>query len=473
MSKLLSNLNHKIILALVLLTFALIASVVSAFYSDNSAYAMKIDDKVIGIVKDKNEAYKLLDDIKDDLKNQLDMKIKIPEKISEQRVFVSSNELTPVYKVKENIKKNISIQVEAYAITVNGKDLLFLKDELTAQQVLNMLKNEYLKSMDDTEIKEIEFIEQINIIKKDTSASNVMDLEKALEFILKGENAPEKYTVLEGDTIWDISIQKNISIDTIERLNPEIDIDKLQIGQQLNLSAPKPFINVQTVQISISEENIPYNVAYEETDKLYLGEKSIKKSGKNGKKNIQAEITKINGILTNMTIIKEEITQQPEDEVIVKGIKQRPRTSVTVSRSGVTRPQTNVPGGKFLWPTPGYYNITSPFGNRWHPILKKYKIHTGIDTSAPSGADVVAANDGKVVVSETHAAYGKRIIIDHGDGFSTMYAHNSSLLVKAGQEVKKGQVIAKVGSTGWSTGPHAHFEILVKGKPVDPMFYFR
>jgi murein DD-endopeptidase MepM/ murein hydrolase activator NlpD len=100
-------------------------------------------------------------------------------------------------------------------------------------------------------------------------------------------------------------------------------------------------------------------------------------------------------------------------------------------------------GGQLLWPTPNYYNITSPYGNRWHPILKKYKIHTGIDTAAPMGANVVAANDGKVLMAGWNTAYGKRIIIDHGGGLSTLYAHNSTLLVSEGQQVKKGRLLRR------------------------------
>lgn len=129
-------------------------------------------------------------------------------------------------------------------------------------------------------------------------------------------------------------------------------------------------------------------------------------------------------------------------------------------------------GGQLAWPTPGYTYITSPFGNRLHPTLKVYKLHTGFDIAAPMNATVVAAEDGKVVTAKYNTAYGNYIVINHGNGLSTLYAHNTTLLVSAGDQVSKGQTIAKVGSTGFSTGPHCHFEVLKNGTCTDPAAYF-
>jgi len=133
---------------------------------------------------------------------------------------------------------------------------------------------------------------------------------------------------------------------------------------------------------------------------------------------------------------------------------------------------TKYEGGKMGWPAPGFYRITDPFGYRTHPVTKVYKLHTGVDLGVPYGSSVVAANDGKVIKAGYNTAYGNYVVIDHGGGIATLYAHASVLKVTVGQQVSRGQQIMKSGSTGYSTGPHLHFEIIVNGSPVNPMGYF-
>lgn len=129
-------------------------------------------------------------------------------------------------------------------------------------------------------------------------------------------------------------------------------------------------------------------------------------------------------------------------------------------------------GGELAWPIPGYTRITSKYGMRTHPITGVYKLHTGVDVSAPTGANFVAANDGIVIKAEYNGAYGNMVIIDHGGGVSTLYAHGSEIMVKVGDYVKRGEtVVLKVGSTGYSTGSHAHFEVRLNGVTTDPLPY--
>lgn len=130
-------------------------------------------------------------------------------------------------------------------------------------------------------------------------------------------------------------------------------------------------------------------------------------------------------------------------------------------------------GGRFLWPVPGNQRISSGYDNRIHPISGVYKFHTGIDIPAPFGKSVVAAADGKVITAGWKGGYGNTIMIDHGSGLVTLYGHNSSLTVSVGATVRKGDQIAKIGSTGNSTGNHSHFEVRLNGAHKNPMNYLK
>jgi murein DD-endopeptidase MepM/ murein hydrolase activator NlpD len=125
--------------------------------------------------------------------------------------------------------------------------------------------------------------------------------------------------------------------------------------------------------------------------------------------------------------------------------------------------------GQFIWPIDG--RVTSPFGYRIHPIFKIRKMHTGVDISGSSGTPIRAGDTGVVIYAGWRGGYGKTVIISHGGGLTSLYAHMSSISASVGQAVARGDVVGKVGSTGYSTGPHLHFEVRVDGGPVNPLNY--
>lgn len=157
----------------------------------------------------------------------------------------------------------------------------------------------------------------------------------------------------------------------------------------------------------------------------------------------------------------QQISNQLEEEI---------KRLTAQSSSSSNSPYT---GGEFTWPVPGYYRISSDYNPRTSPISGRYEFHSGIDIPASYGTSVLAATDGVVIKSGWVNGYGNTIMIDHGGGIVTLYGHNSSLIATTGQQVTKGQAVARIGSTGYSTGNHCHFEVRRNGAHVNPWGYLR
>lgn len=173
----------------------------------------------------------------------------------------------------------------------------------------------------------------------------------------------------------------------------------------------------------------------------------------------QQLVNQINSDLNAQFEILEDL--EAESNAIASQIK-----AIQAKNSGTT----SAPG-MYLWPCPSSKTITSNYGYRIHPIQGTKKLHTGMDIGAKTGADVIASASGTVIMSQYYGGYGNCIIIDHGGGVSTLYAHMSKLIAKNGDTVAAGEPIGKVGSTGNSTGPHLHFEVRINGTTKDPKNY--
>jgi murein DD-endopeptidase MepM/ murein hydrolase activator NlpD len=158
------------------------------------------------------------------------------------------------------------------------------------------------------------------------------------------------------------------------------------------------------------------------------------------------------------------LTDKQEDDIL------KVSTGFESEIKGLQDLNTDYNWGAMKWPAPSSGVISSPYGMRLHPITKTYKMHTGIDIAARY-ASIVAANGGKVIMARYNSGYGSTVAIDHGGGISTLYAHLRSIVVKVGQTVEPGQTIAVSGNSGWSTGPHLHFEVRKFGATLNPAEY--
>lgn len=199
-------------------------------------------------------------------------------------------------------------------------------------------------------------------------------------------------------------------------------------------------------------------------DEINLSKEKLE-NDKKSLSDIKANQTKTARVLENTRSVRENLIAKLSDKEkeIQSKIDEYNNRFDEINREILALAQGSIAaeyiGGELAWPVPGYTRITSKYGMRTHPITGVYKLHTGVDIGAPRGANFIAANDGIVTKASYNSAYGNMVIIDHGGGVSTLYAHGDQILVQVGQTVKRGDPILKVGSTGYSTGPHAHFEV--------------
>ena len=234
--------------------------------------------------------------------------------------------------------------------------------------------------------------------------------------------------------------------------------------------------NYYLISELVSYDNLVLDDLQEKKEEIEKSKEKLDKA-QNELATIKANQTKTAKILENTKSVRENfISKLSKEEQDIQAkideyTQKYQEINAEILELALQGIDTEYIGGALEWPVPGYTRITSPYGIRYHPTLHVNKLHTGVDIGAPRGADFIAANDGIVTKASFNTAYGNMVIIDHGGGVSTLYAHGDEILVQVGQVVKRGNPVLKVGSTGYSTGPHAHFEVRLNGVVTDPLPY--
>ena len=349
-----------------------------------------------------------------------------------------------------------------------GTDLQTQQEEL--QNKIDQANEELTETQSELSdnLKEVEELDE----KISTSEAELEELNKQVEELKTSMNQVEAEL---KEVTEKYEKQREIFEKRVVALYETGDVDYLDI--LLNSSSVSEFISSYYVISEITEaDNELLNDIAEKKNKIETEQEKLE----NEKKELAALVetqNRTSKILQNTKKIRENYIAKLSDE---EKAKQAEIDEMTAQYEEINRQilelaeqglDTQYIGGELEWPVPGYTKITSKYGMRVHPITGQYKLHTGVDIGAPMGADFIAANDGIVVKAEYNSAYGRMVIIDHGGGISTLYAHGSEFLVQAGETVKRGQSILKVGSSGYSTGPHAHFEVRINGVVTDPMPY--
>lgn len=317
------------------------------------------------------------------------------------------------------------------------------------------------------QIKNLDFHEDVTIRNVYVNKDEILTSEEAENVLLGNTQETLEYELKEGDNIWDLAMKYGTTMEHILEINPQIeDETKMQIGEVIKLEVPDPILSITTVTETTFKELIPAKIEYVEFSDLYKDETKVYREGNDGLKEVTVDVTKVNGKEVSRTVISEKVLQEAKIKVIAYGTKEKPKVTTPKKESSSSASASVSSSARFMHPLNGAGSISSTYGSRWGTF------HYGLDFAASAGTPIYASTSGKVIYSGyNNGGYGKLIILDHGNGYQTYYAHCSSLYVNVGDYVTQGQNIAGVGSTGNSTGNHLHFEIRIGGTPVNPYGY--
>ena len=440
--------------------------------SSNSTkiYHVYLNGTYVGNVTDKSVVNKLIAEKVDTAKKSftnIDLKIEPQvQYIPEQVINSTANNQETV----NHFNNIFRLEAEASAIMIDGTPVVYLDNKDSAEEVIRKLKLQYVsepqlnelearsKQKDvvlpplqenETRLLDVRLSKDVLIEEKNITPEKIMTAEDAVTFLQKGTLEEKKYAVAAGDALETIAHKHGLKVGDLIALNPGLTAGSLlKVGQELNVTELKPFIEVIIDKEVSQKEVIPFANQVVEDASLPKGETKDKQPGQNGSRLVTYQISEQNGVAVKKEQSNEQNVVQPVNHIVVKG------TKVIPSRGE----------GSFAWPTVGGY-VSSKQGMRWG------KMHKGIDIARPSNKTIKAADNGVVVFAGWSNGYGNKIIIDHHNGFQTLYGHMSSLNVKAGQTVSKGTSIGIMGATGEATGVHLHFEVYKNGSLVNPLSY--
>jgi murein DD-endopeptidase MepM/ murein hydrolase activator NlpD len=338
---------------------------------------------------------------------------------------------------------------------IYGKTLDEIQDE----------KEEEQEQLDDYEESNDELQDEIEALAKnlDDGEEEITDIEKTIDNLNSKIEISEKELSSKMDAVEKrlaAMVQGEDSFSYIELLLSSDNIiefyDKVTLSKEIIKQDKTMLLNLKSAKKELEDnKELKKNLLEIKNQENELEEKKLDGLEKEAKE-LESEITESKEKISDLIADETEILE--ESKKVTEELKNN-------TSSG------SYTGGAMKWPVPDYTYLSSPYGYRTNPATGAYKLHTGIDIAAPYGNSILAAASGTVIYSGWSSGYGYNIRIDHGGGKVTLYAHASSLLYSEGATVSAGQVIAKIGSTGQSTGNHLHFEVRVNGETTDPLGY--
>lgn len=316
------------------------------------------------------------------------------------------------------------------------------------EEEINSLNNEINDIESNITLKEVEIAEKEEILGQRLRGVYKSSIgNEILNLVLSADNL--------GDIINVLSNVKVLVQTDNDLINQIVEMKEELQNQKVNLEDKKSQIEQDKSNLENTKAELDVVTAEYQTQ---VDELKVLEEEQN------AEILKLTD---EEKSIQDEINKYKEDNANLQQYFNTTTNNVVTPTYNTTNSTVSASG--FIKPSGG--SVTCYYGPRVHPVTGVNSIHTGVDFGAAYGTPIVAAKSGVVTTATYHTAYGNMVIIDHGDGTSTLYAHASSFATSVGQTVSQGQTIAYVGSTGYSTGPHLHFEIRINGQHVNPLPY--
>ena len=449
-----ADVNKKKLLAVLFVIMACgitAVSVVNYF----TAYIYAYNGKPLGMVKSPDDVLRVLSIVNTQLSREHGMDIEIDRylDITFERVISTSvnNEIHDMQDVFNRLTYMQDISTRAYALYIDGRRMAILDSEERINTLLEDVKRLHLSERNGrmSDFESVEIMESHEIFEIDTQLGRLDRADDILERIQAGTMVEQIHVVERGQTFSGIAQMHGITQSELLELNPDVTPARLSIDQELILQQAVPLLTIQTVEIAVFIEPIQYDTVFEDNPNVFVGEQTTRVAGILGEREVTARITRVNGFETYRESIGEQVLKESSAAIVVRGTRPLPPQQGT----GVLRHP--LPSGR----------MSSPFGMRWG------RMHNGVDWAAPRGTPVRAADGGTVTFSGYRGAMGNLIIIDHGRGKETWYAHLNRRHVSRGDRVFQGQHIGDVGSTGRSTGPHLHFEVRIHGTPRNPLHF--
>ncbi|MDR1754428.1 MAG: peptidoglycan DD-metalloendopeptidase family protein [Eubacterium sp.] len=427
-------------------------------YNNSLEYAVKleIDGDLYGYIEN--------DQVFDEAEKYVDSRLNYlgsSKQINAKPVYtiekVSSRELLNPIQVADMILGNSDISVQqAYGVYMNGSLVGAVIDNTGIKKALDGILDKYRSNALDEEVK---FVQDINCeLGGVYTTESLIDPELIIDQITSLKQRARYYTVTEGDSPSLISDKIDMTIAQIEELNPGFSKGDFRAGDKIQYSVDVAFLDVSVTRTETYETHTPYEVVYQNDEGMYVNTSRVIKKGEDGVSRVTAQVSRVNGEEKERKIISAHKLTDPSAEIIARGVK--PILLGEISTEGASY-------GKYIWPV-------SRNAVRSLELVYEdggYYYHRGVDFVTAYGAPIFAGDGGQIVLSGRYYDYGMTVIIEHPNGYRTLYAHCSQLFVSEGEYVSQGQQIAAVGQTGRAYGNHVHFEVMQGNKKYNPRFF--